>query len=87
MKYFFVYVLESQKDGNWYTGYTQDLKNRIKEHNEGLVKSTSHRIPFKLIYAEISLHQYDAIPREKYLKSGPGKRYLKRRLKRYLNSL
>ena len=84
MKYFYVYVLQSQKDNNFYTGYTNDIKRRIKEHNEGKNKSTKNRRPFKLIYWEGCLNQQDATSREKYLKSSWGKRYIKNRNKNYL---
>jgi len=82
---FYVYLLESLKDGKWYTGYTNNLEKRIKQHNAGYNLSTKHRAPFKLIYYEICLSEDDAKAREKYLKSGMGKRYLKNRLKFYLN--
>lgn len=87
MSYYYIYVLQSLKDYNWYTGYTNDLSRRIKEHNEGKNISTKHRRPFKLIYFEGCLNEEDAKAREKYLKSGMGKRYLKNRLKRYLNEV
>ena len=70
-----------------YTGYTSDLKKRIGEHESGYVLSTKGRRPLKLIYAEWCLNQKDAIAREKYLKSGMGKRYLKNRLKYYFDNL
>lgn len=83
--YYYVYVLESLSDKKWYTGYTSDLKKRIGEHNEGKTKSTKNRRPLRLIYFEGCITKEDAIAREKYLKSGMGKRYLKNRLKRYLD--
>ena len=83
-KLFFVYVLKSLKDGKHYTGYTSDLRRRLKEHNDGQSKSTKHRIPFEIICFEGSLNKYDAIHREKYLKSSYGKRYIKNRLKNFL---
>jgi len=82
---YYIYVLKSLKDNKFYAGLTSDLKNRIKLHNSGKVFSTKPRIPFKLIYYEASCNKKDAIAREKYLKSGMGKRYLKNRLKNYLN--
>ncbi len=81
---FYVYVLLSEKDGMFYMGFTADLKNRINEHNKGLVKSTKHRRPVKLIYYEVSLNKIDALHREKYLKTSYGKKYLKNRLKHQL---
>ena len=81
----YIYVLKSYKDGRWYTGLTQDLRKRFKEHNSGKVFSTKDRRPFKLIYYEACLNEVDASNREKYLKSGMGKRYLKNRLKRFLS--
>jgi putative endonuclease len=83
MKYYYVYVLKSLSDGNWYTGYTDNLRRRLKEHNLGKNNSTKNRRPFKLIYFEGGLNQQDALAREKYLKSGMGKRYLRNRLKKY----
>lgn len=86
MEFYYVYVLQSIKDLNWYTGYTNNLKKRFKEHNNGRNISTKHRRPFRLIYFEGCLNEEDAKAREKYLKSGMGKRYIKNRLKRYFDS-
>jgi len=81
---FYTYVLQSQKDGKFYTGFTKNLKLRFEQHNKGLVESTKDRSPFKLIYYEVCLDQEDALRREKYLKSFHGKMFLKKRLKSYL---
>ena len=84
---YYVYILYSEKDSKFYTGSTNDLKRRLHEHNSGSVKSTRNRKPLQLIYYEGCLNEEDAQQREKYLKSGMGKRYLKNRLKRYLEDL
>jgi putative endonuclease len=81
---FFTYLLQSKKDGKWYTGCSDDLRKRFKEHNSGKVVSTKGRGPFTLIYYEACINKKDAFTREKYLKTGMGKRYLKNRLKRFL---
>lgn len=81
---FYVYLLQSMKNQHWYTGFTHDLRKRFHEHNANLVYSTKNHGPFKLIYYEACLNEYDARSREKYLKSGMGKRYLHNRLKRFL---
>jgi putative endonuclease len=78
--YYFTYVLRSKKDGKLYTGCTRQLRNRLTEHNNGLNKSTRGRGPFELIYFEGCLSEKDVLKREKQLKSGHGKRYLKNRL-------
>jgi putative endonuclease len=80
-----VYVIQSQKDKHFYTGLTSGLQNRFREHNAGRVSSTKGRSPFELIYYEACLNEQDALSREKYLKSGMGKRYLRNRLKRFLS--
>ena len=59
---------------------------RLKEHNDGKVISTAKRRPLKLIYYEFCLDKIDAINRESYLKTAWGKRYIKNRLKNYLNN-
>lgn len=82
---FYTYVLQSLKNGQWYTGTTNDLQKRFKEHNFGISTWTKNRGPFKVIYYEGCLNEKDAYAREKYLKTGMGKRYLKNRLKRFLS--
>lgn len=82
--HYFIYVLLSKKDNQFYTGYTSDLENRILEHNNGQVNSTKDRRPLQLVYFEGSLNSKDATHREKYLKTSWGKRYIKQRLKNYL---
>ena len=86
MNFYYVYVLRSTKDNNLYTGYTCNLRKRVDEHNKGYNFSTKHRRPFELIYYEASISEIDAKAREKYLKSGMGKRYLKNRMKSYLHN-
>ena len=65
---FFVYFLQSVKDKKLYIGYTNDLRNRIKEHNLGFVRSTKLRKPLKLIYYEAYVSKQDAKARENNLK-------------------
>lgn len=84
MNFYYIYILKSEKDGLFYTGYTKNLKRRIEEHNKGLVPSTKNRTPLNLIYFEGCISQKDATQREKYLKTAWGKRYLKNRMKNYL---
>ena len=83
MTFYYVYVLLSEKDGLFYTGYTADLAKRLASHENGYVRSTKDRRPLKLVYYEACMHQQDATHREKYLKSTYGKRYLRNRLKHY----
>jgi putative endonuclease len=86
MKYYYIYVLRSIKDLNYYTGYTENLKKRLQEHSKGLVNSTKNRRPLDLVYFEGCLNQQDATKREKYLKTTYGKRYIGNRIKNYLNN-
>jgi len=84
---YYVYLLLSEVDRNFYTGSTNDLRRRIDEHNNGSVVSTAKRRPLKLIYYEACLNEMDARKREKYLKSGMGKKYIRNRLKSYFQNL
>ena len=83
--YYFVYVLLSEKDKMFYTGYSSNLDQRLEMHNSGKVESTRNRRPLVLIYFEGCLNQQDATRREKYLKSGNGKIYLRNRLRQFFN--
>ena len=86
-KYYYVYVLRSEKDGKFYVGYTNNVRKRVEQHNNGQVESTKRRVPLELIYWEGCINQQDATKREKYLKSSWGKRYIKGRLEQYLSGL
>lgn len=83
-KYYYTYLLQGKKSGKWYIGITQDLRKRFNEHQKGQAGWTKGRGPFELIYYEASLNIDDSKAREKYLKTGMGRRYLKNRLKRFL---
>lgn len=82
--FYYLYILQSKKDKEFYTGITGDLRKRVKEHNSGKNISTSYRIPLRLIYYEAYLLKEDAEAREKYLKTSMGKRVIKKQLKHFL---
>ena len=81
---FYVYVLRSASDDGFYIGYSANLRKRIQEHKQGLAFATSFRSPWRLIYYEAYLNQNDALGRERYLKSGSGRRFFKAQLRHYL---
>ncbi len=84
MDFYYVYILQSELDNKFYTGYTNNIELRFEQHKEGQVKSTKNRRPLKLIYFEACLNQQDATHREKYLKTHYGKMFIRNRLKSYL---
>ena len=85
-KFYYVYILRSKKDNHWYTGCTSDLRKRLKQHNNQEFESwTKGRGPFELIYYEAYKHSKDAWTRERQLKSGLGKLYMRKRLRRFLS--
>ncbi|MGO9591667.1 MAG: GIY-YIG nuclease family protein [Candidatus Acidiferrales bacterium] len=76
----YVYILRSQVDDKLYVGSTNDLKRRLREHNDGACESTRHRRPLEL-EAYIAVRE-EAVARnlEKYLKSGSGIATLRKRI-------
>lgn len=79
----YVYVLQSARDNNLYTGCTHDLHKRLLLHSSGKVEATRSRVPLHLIYYEACLNERDAFRREKYLKTTYGKRFIKTRCRSY----
>ena len=76
---YFVYIIQSLVDENYYTGYTSDLKRRLERHNSGYSQATKKRKPFRLVYCENYQNKNEAIKREYFLKSkdgGPTKKSL-----------
>lgn len=68
---YYIYILKLS-DNSYYIGYSSNLKNRLKGHNEGLVESTKNYRPIDLIYYSAFISQKKAIDFEKYLKSSSG---------------
>lgn len=77
---FYVYLLRGE-NGKIYTGYTKDLKKRIRDHGSGHVHTTRRMGEVKLVYYEAFTDNRDAIERERYLKTTKGKRAVKLMLK------
>ena len=73
-------MLRSKKDQKLYIGWTDNLERRLSQHNNGKVSATKNRVPFELVYFEACSKKKLAIKREKQLKTGFGRAYLKRRL-------
>lgn len=85
---YFVYVLVSQKNGKLYTGFTNDLRRRFKEHNdENGGKYTSKNGTFKLVFYEAYVAKQDALSQEKFYKSGYGREVLQQKIEKSLNIL
>lgn len=77
---FYVYVLFSDVDRMLYTGFTEDLRRRFKDHCAGRADATKNRRPLRLIYYEAYPTRFEAERRERYLKGGNGRGQLKQQL-------
>ena len=77
MKMFFAYIIRSDLDGSHYYGHCEDLDIRIKRHNQGKVRSTKLKRPWKIHYFEEFPFRSDAYKRELFFKSRAGFRFLK----------
>ena len=82
---FYVYILKSDTCAELYIGCTNNLQRRIEEHNSEMVESTKRKGPYKLIHYEAFLHQQDAFARERYLKTGWGRKFIKKNLHYYFH--
>ena len=69
-----------------YIGYSANLENRFKQHNNGECLASKRYAPYKLVFYEAFVDRKDAKNREKYLKSGWGRRTIKKLLKNYFQT-
>jgi predicted GIY-YIG superfamily endonuclease len=74
-----VYILKCC-DNTYYVGCTGDLQDRMNRHKGGQVKYTSTRLPFEIAHQSVFTDKYKAFEYEKYLKSGSGRAFAKKRL-------
>jgi putative endonuclease len=65
---FFVYILQSEKDGTYYIGHTNDLVVRLERHNQGRSSYTRSKLPWKLVYQETFNTRSEASKREREIK-------------------
>jgi putative endonuclease len=77
----YVYAIKSLERVYIYVGMTNNVERRINEHTKGQNRSTKAYKPFNLIYIEELNTRIEARQREKYLKSGIGKEFLKNQIK------
>ena len=81
---FYVYVLRSESDSGFYIGFSTNLRARLRQHQAGKSFATKSRGPWKLVYYEAYTEREDAEGREKFLKSGAGRGFLRAQLRYYL---
>ena len=79
LKFFYTYVLRCS-DSELYIGHARNLRVRLGQHKTGKVPATAFRLPVELVYYEACLELSLAQTRERQLKTGFGRAYLKRRL-------
>ena len=81
MKYYYVYILQSENDSEkFYTGFTDDIESRLRAHNQGKCVHTSKFVPWRVKTAIAFTNNEKALAFEKYLKSASGRAFAKKRL-------
>ncbi len=75
---YFLYILQSEKNGSNYIGQTQDIHRRLKEHNNGEVHNTKPYCPWKLIYHKKYTSRNEAVNREREIKSHKKRKFIEK---------
>ena len=73
---FYVYIIQSEKDGRFYKGFSENPVIRLCQHNAGETASTMHLCPWKLVYVEEFHSKSEALIREKNLKKATRERII-----------
>ena len=74
---FYVYILQSLKDGSYYVGQTNDVSNRLERHNSRRQSATRSKVPWELVYTEPFDTRSQAVRRELEIKSWKSRRAIK----------
>lgn len=77
---FYVYILQSKKDGSTYVGSTQNVQKRLKEHNDGKAAYSESKRPYILKWCGVFPNKLRALAFEKYLKQGSGFAFARKHL-------
>jgi len=79
--YYYVYILQSKTDpDHFYTGFTENIENRLKDHNSGKDPHTSKFKPWRIKTAIAFTDRQKALAFERYLKTQSGRSFAKKRL-------
>ena len=76
----YVYVIESVEKNYIYVGMTNNVGSRLRQYQSGKSKTTKAYTPFRHILTEVYKTRVETREREKYLKSGIGKEWIKREI-------
>jgi putative endonuclease len=69
---YYVYILQSRKNRQFYIGSTADVGRRLKDHNRGKVRSTRLYRPYDLVLSEQHESRQEAYRRERQIKRYKG---------------
>ncbi|WP_299529767.1 GIY-YIG nuclease family protein [Ulvibacterium sp.] len=78
-----VYILQSDLDGSYYIGQTENLERRLTYHNSGKSRYTSRKLPWKVVYDEAYKTRKEAIHRERFLKNQRNRKFYEALIKNY----
>ena len=73
---YFVYIIESEIDGTYYVGASQDPMARLEKHNSNHKGFTARKQPWKLVYTETYQNKTEALRREVFLKKQKSREFL-----------
>jgi putative endonuclease len=73
---YFLYIIQSDEDGTYYVGSTQDIEARLARHNQGRSNYTRNRGPWEVVYLEEYSRRADAVKREKAIKNRKRRDYI-----------
>ncbi len=72
------YIIQSEKDGSFYIGFTSDIEQRLSYHNSGKSRYTSRKMPWRLRYTETYSTRSEAMIRERFLKNQRNREFYER---------
>jgi putative endonuclease len=73
---YFVYIIQSKKDGRFYIGSTNNLTERVERHNQGRSRYTKSRGPWELVYKEEHHDRSTAMKKEKEIKNRKSRQFI-----------
>jgi putative endonuclease len=82
---YYGYILQSEKTGRYYTGQTNNLEERLKQHNGGEERSTKSDGPWKLVYQKEFTMRSEAVLWERSVKARKKRRFLEKLIQEYVS--
>lgn len=82
---FSTYILQSEQNGRYYIGQTDNIVKRLRQHNSGDSFSTRPYMPWTLVYEKRFTERIEAVQFERFIKKQKSRKFIEKLIAQYIH--